>query len=58
MKNILKYGFMALMALLIAGCQNVELDELLENPNSVSPDRAELNFVMNAARKIAPKGVE
>lgn len=47
MKNILKYGFMALMALVIAGCQNVELDELLENPNSVSPDKAELNFVMN-----------
>jgi len=48
MKNILKYGFMALLALVIAGCQNVELDELLDNPNSVTPDKAELDLVFNA----------
>lgn len=49
MKNTLKYGFLALLALIMAGCNNLELDELLDNPNSVSPDQAELEFVFNAA---------
>jgi hypothetical protein len=48
MKNILKYSFLALVALVIVGCQSLELDELLENPNSVSPDKAELDLVFNA----------
>jgi hypothetical protein len=47
MKNIFKLSFLALLALAFAGCDNLKLDELLDNPNEITPDRAELDLVFN-----------
>ncbi|MCB0639727.1 MAG: SusD/RagB family nutrient-binding outer membrane lipoprotein [Lewinella sp.] len=49
MKNIFKLSFLALLALAFSGCDNLKLEELLDNPNEVTPDRAELDLVFNAA---------
>lgn len=49
MKNIFKLSFLALLALAMVGCDNLKLEELLDNPNEVTPDRAELDLVFNSA---------
>lgn len=46
MKNILKYSFLLLGLFFIQSCSNTELD-LLDDPNEVSPENAELNLVYN-----------
>ncbi|MDB3976739.1 SusD/RagB family nutrient-binding outer membrane lipoprotein [Flavobacteriaceae bacterium] len=47
MKNILKITFVAAMLGLFTGCETTELD-LLDNPNAISADVADPNFVLNS----------
>ena len=47
MKNILKITFVAAMLGLFTGCETTELD-LLDNPNAISADSADPNFVLNS----------
>ena len=46
MKNILKITFVTAMLALFTGCETTELD-LLDNPNAISADVADKNFVLN-----------
>jgi hypothetical protein len=46
MKNILKLGLIAVLFFFAASCDNTELD-LLDNPNEVTPDNAELDLLFN-----------
>lgn len=46
MKNILRLAFAATLFLFISACENTELD-LLDNPNEVTPENAELNLLYN-----------
>ena len=46
MKYYIKIVFTA-MVLVIASCESTELD-LLNNPNAVTPDKADINFVYNS----------
>ncbi|GEQ85623.1 hypothetical protein ULMS_11310 [Patiriisocius marinistellae] len=46
MKNIFKYSLIASFALTLFSCETGEL-ELLENPNSITVDSADPNFVLN-----------
>lgn len=46
MKRILKYSLILLGIFFMQACSNTDLD-LLDNPNEVSPDNAELNLVYN-----------
>jgi hypothetical protein len=47
MKNILKLSLIGLVFLLVGACENTELEELLDNPNSVTPENAEIDLVFN-----------
>lgn len=49
MKNILRIAIMASL-FIISACDNTELD-LLDNPNEVTPDNAELNLLYNRVVK-------
>jgi len=46
MKNIFKITFVTAMLALFTGCETTELD-LLDNPNAISADVADKNFVLN-----------
>lgn len=46
MKNILKLGLIAVLFFFAASCDNTELD-LLDNPNEVTPENAELDLLFN-----------
>ena len=46
MKNIIKITFVTAMLALFTGCETTELD-LLDNPNAISADVADKNFVLN-----------
>ncbi len=46
-KYINKFILVAVVVLM-AGCQATELDELLDNPNGVTPETADVNFFFNA----------
>jgi len=46
MKNILKIAFLASAIGFFASCETVEL-ELLENPNNITVESADANFVLN-----------
>lgn len=46
MKNIIKLGLIAVVFFFAASCENTELD-LLDNPNEVTPDNAELDLLFN-----------
>ncbi|MDB9911250.1 SusD/RagB family nutrient-binding outer membrane lipoprotein [Flavobacteriaceae bacterium] len=46
MKNILKITFVTAILALFTGCETTELD-LLDNPNAISADVADKNFVLN-----------
>ena len=47
MKNIIKITFVTAMLALFTGCETAELD-LLDNPNAISADVADKNFVLNS----------
>ncbi|MEZ5042555.1 MAG: SusD/RagB family nutrient-binding outer membrane lipoprotein [Saprospiraceae bacterium] len=47
MKNIIKLSFFTLLVFFMSACDNTELDGLLDNPNAVSADKAELDLVYN-----------
>lgn len=47
MRNIIKLSFVTLLVLFISACDNTELDGLLDNPNAVAPDKAELDLLYN-----------
>lgn len=47
MKNILKLSLIGLIFLMVGACENTDLEELLDNPNSVTPENAELDLVFN-----------
>ncbi|MEN0004866.1 MAG: SusD/RagB family nutrient-binding outer membrane lipoprotein [Bacteroidota bacterium] len=48
MKNIFKFALLGLALLMVvSACENTELEELLDNPNSVTPENAELDLVFN-----------
>lgn len=47
MRNIIKLSFVTLLVLFISACDNTELEGLLDNPNAVSPDKAELDLLYN-----------
>jgi hypothetical protein len=45
MKNILRISFLALL-FMVSACRNTELDDLLINPNEVTPESADIEFVL------------
>ena len=48
-KYINKFILVAVV-FIMAGCQATELDELLENPNGVAPENADVNFLFNSVQ--------
>ena len=47
MKNIFKLSIITLLVFGMSACDNTELDGLLDNPNAVTPDKAELDLLYN-----------
>ena len=49
MKNIFKIFLAFGLLVFVSACDSLDLDEQAINPNSVTPENAEINLVMNNA---------